>query len=215
MVIALVPINFDLIWRDRHRYWKNLDRLKTGEYLGKPIWHDREQVGICDNHRKHVKSWHAYRIFAANLVTRQYLIDDGMSHSETPPLEQLLRSNIGDALFTLARYRDAAANYRAAREEIERSLAASPNAGPFVIADLLSKLGYVDISLARIGADPAGQTRGIATLACALRLARAAGLNGKADSISAGLADEQQRLAPTAYSEALRGRAPFKPCQAT
>jgi hypothetical protein len=73
----------------------------------------------------------------------------------------------------------------------------------------------VDISLARIGADPAGQTRGIATLACALRLARAAGLNGKADSISAGLADEQQRLAPTAYSEALRGRAPFKPCQAT
>ena len=81
MVIALVPIDFDVIWRDRHRYWKNLDRFKTGEYLGKPIWHDCEQVGICDNHRKHVKSWHAYRIFAANLVTRQYLIDDGMSHS--------------------------------------------------------------------------------------------------------------------------------------
>jgi tetratricopeptide (TPR) repeat protein len=135
--------------------------------------------------------------------------------AETPLLEQSLRSNIGDALFTLARYRDAAANYRAAREELERSLEVSPNAGPFVIADLVSKLGYVDISLARIGADPAGQTRGIAALACALRLARAAGLNGKADSISAGLADEQQRLAPTAYTEALRGRAPFKPCQAT
>jgi tetratricopeptide (TPR) repeat protein len=135
--------------------------------------------------------------------------------AETPRLEPQLRSNIGDALFTLAHYRDATANYRAARDELERSLAASANARPLVVADLVGKLGYVDISLARIGADPAAQRRGIASLVCAARLARAAGMNREADSIQADIADERQHLSSNEYSEALSVRAPFKVCQAT
>jgi tetratricopeptide (TPR) repeat protein len=135
--------------------------------------------------------------------------------AETPRLETTLRNNLGDAYFVLAGYHDAPANYRAARVELEHGLAASGNAEPLVSTDLISKIGYVNISLGRIGADPAGQRRGIAALGCAYRLSRAAGLNRQADSILAGLGEEQRRLAPVIYSDALHSSTPYRVCQAT
>ena len=123
---------------------------------------------------------------------------------------QMLLSNLGDAYVALARYRDPVTNLAEARSEFERSLAAAPDdAGPVVTAELIAKIGYVDLASERVGTSGAG-ARGVSSLVCARSLFRSAGLTRQADDIDAGLTDAKRDLKTTAYDAGLRMKAPFR-----